>query len=133
LVFPSTQSSPRQQPAQLPGPQPAGLASGVGGLEESEQPASRSNTSSLAVPLSCIGRLRDVKNDAEVTYSNQIARIFQQHCVECHREGRIGPFVMTSYDDLAGWGEMIREVVQENRSPPGMPIRLTVSFPMRPA
>lgn len=69
--------------------------------------------------LGChIGRVKKVNDASEVTYSNQISRIFQQHCVECHREGRIGPFVMTSYDDLAGWGEMIREVVQENRMPP---------------
>jgi mono/diheme cytochrome c family protein len=69
--------------------------------------------------LGChIGRVKKVNDASEVTYSNQISRIFQQHCVECHREGRIGPFVMTSYQDLAGWGEMIREVVQENRMPP---------------
>ena len=30
--------------------------------------------------------------EGEVTYSNQIARIFQNRCVECHREGEIGPF-----------------------------------------
>jgi len=65
-----------------------------------------------------IGRVRPVKNDSEVTYSKQIARVFQDHCVECHRPGRIGPFSMTSYDELAGWGEMIKEVVSEGRMPP---------------
>lgn len=69
--------------------------------------------------LGClIGRIRDVREDSEVTYSNQIARVFQDHCVECHRPGRIGPFEMTSYDEVLGWGEMIREVVNENRMPP---------------
>src|SRR5690606_30402797 len=29
---------------------------------------------------------------SEVTYSREIARIFQNRCVECHREGEIGPF-----------------------------------------
>jgi hypothetical protein len=53
-----------------------------------------------------------------VTYSNQIARIFQDRCVECHRSGRIGPFQMTSYEEVVGWGEMIREVVNEGRMPP---------------
>jgi peroxiredoxin/mono/diheme cytochrome c family protein len=65
-----------------------------------------------------IGRVRQVKNDSPVTYSNQIARIFQNRCVECHREGRIGPFVMTSYEEVVGWGEMIREVVDNGRMPP---------------
>jgi peroxiredoxin len=54
----------------------------------------------------------------EVTYSRQIARIFQNRCVECHREGEIGPFSLTSYDDALGWGETIREVVDQGRMPP---------------
>lgn len=65
-----------------------------------------------------IGRVRPVKDDSAVTYSNQIARIFQQHCLECHRPGRIGPFAMTNYADIVGWGEMIREVVDQGRMPP---------------
>lgn len=65
-----------------------------------------------------IGRVRPAKPDSEVTYSKQVARIFQDHCVECHRSGRIGPFAMTSYDEIVGWGEMIREVVNEGRMPP---------------
>ena len=32
--------------------------------------------------------------------------------------GRIGPFELTSYDKVAGWGEMIREVVDAGRMPP---------------
>lgn len=69
--------------------------------------------------LGClIGRVQPVNNNSEVTYSNQIARIFQNHCVECHRPGRIGPFEMTSYDAILGWGEMIREVVEQGRMPP---------------
>ncbi len=78
---------------------------------------------SVSVPLTealgChIGRVVEAKEDSAVTYSDQISRIFQQHCVECHREGRIGPFVMTSYEDVLGWGEMIREVVDQGRMPP---------------
>lgn len=70
-------------------------------------------------PVGClIGRVRQPKEDSEVTYSNQIARVFQNHCVECHRPGRIGPFSMTSYDEVVGWGEMILEVVDQGRMPP---------------
>lgn len=64
-----------------------------------------------------IGRVRDVK-ESEVTYSNQISRIFQKRCVECHREGQIAPFAMTDYEEVAGWGEMIAEVVDDQRMPP---------------
>lgn len=65
-----------------------------------------------------IGRIHDQHADSEVTYSRQIARIFQDRCVECHREGQIAPFSLTEYEDAAGWGEMIAEVVREQRMPP---------------
>ncbi len=70
-------------------------------------------------PIGCIiGRVKQPKDDSEITYSNQIARIFQNRCVECHREGEIAPFAMTKYDEVAGWADMIAEVVRENRMPP---------------
>jgi peroxiredoxin len=65
-----------------------------------------------------IGRVREPKQDASVTYSNQISRLFNERCVTCHRAGEIGPFAMTKYDDVAGWGEMIAEVVRDQRMPP---------------
>jgi peroxiredoxin len=65
-----------------------------------------------------IGRVPKTEPHGEVTYSNQIARIFNDRCVECHRPGQIGPFPMTTYDEVHGWGEMIREVVDETRMPP---------------
>ncbi|MBI2823110.1 MAG: redoxin domain-containing protein [Planctomycetia bacterium] len=64
-----------------------------------------------------IGRVkREQKGD--VTYSNQIARILQDRCQVCHRAGEVAPFAMDSYDEIVGWGEMIREVVDQGRMPP---------------
>jgi peroxiredoxin len=69
--------------------------------------------------LGCIiGRAREAKEDSPVTYSRDVAPILQSRCVECHRTGQIGPFELTSYDEAAGWGEMIAEVVRERRMPP---------------
>jgi peroxiredoxin len=68
-----------------------------------------------------IGRVREADNTSEVTYSKQIARIFQDRCVECHREGQIGPFALQNYDDAVGWAEMIEETVRDNRMPPWHP------------
>jgi len=65
-----------------------------------------------------IGRVREPDPNAEVTYSNQIARVLKKHCVECHREGEIAPFELTEYDEVAGWADMIEEVVREQRMPP---------------
>ncbi len=65
-----------------------------------------------------IGRIKQPVADSEVTYTKHIAAIFNNNCVYCHREKQIAPFSLTSYDDAAGWAEMVREVVNENRMPP---------------
>jgi peroxiredoxin/mono/diheme cytochrome c family protein len=65
-----------------------------------------------------IGRERKVEQVGDVTYSKQIARVLNKHCVVCHREGQIGPFSLTGYHDAAGWAAMIHEVVAERRMPP---------------
>ena len=39
-----------------------------------------------------------------VTFARDVAPILNQHCVECHRAGEIGPFALTDYDEVVGWG-----------------------------
>jgi peroxiredoxin len=65
-----------------------------------------------------IGRMRKPNTTSEVTFSNQIARILNKHCVECHREGEIAPFALTSYDEVVGWGDTMLEVIRDGRMPP---------------
>ncbi len=65
-----------------------------------------------------IGKVREAKPGAEVTYSKHVASILQNRCVNCHRPGQVAPFAMTSYDKVAGWAETIAEVVEDNRMPP---------------
>jgi peroxiredoxin len=65
-----------------------------------------------------IGRIRKPKADSKVTYSNQVARILQKNCEECHREGEIAPFTLTKYEDVVGWGDTILEVIEDQRMPP---------------
>ncbi|MEX2112784.1 MAG: redoxin domain-containing protein, partial [Pirellulales bacterium] len=45
-----------------------------------------------------IGRDLEPVVDSDVTYSKQIARIMNDNCVFCHRDGQIAPFTLTSYD-----------------------------------
>ncbi|HET6879425.1 MAG TPA: redoxin domain-containing protein [Pirellulales bacterium] len=69
--------------------------------------------------LGChIGRVPKRLRQGEVTYSNQIARLLQQKCVECHRSGEIAPFPLTDYEEVVGWAETVQEVVHEGRMPP---------------
>ncbi|MEI8017105.1 MAG: redoxin domain-containing protein [Schlesneria sp.] len=69
-----------------------------------------------------IGRIKTPvkasESTAEVTFCKQVSRILNQHCVECHRPGEIGPFSLTDYDEITGWGETIIETVDAGRMPP---------------
>jgi len=65
-----------------------------------------------------IGRVAKIAPQGNVTYANQIARIMQQRCVECHRTGQLAPFSLTSYDEVTGWAAMMLEVVEQGRMPP---------------
>jgi peroxiredoxin len=70
-------------------------------------------------PGCLIGRTRVASASAgEITYCNQVARIFQKRCLECHRDGQIGPFALSDYEEVSGWSDMIAEVVDNRRMPP---------------
>ena len=55
---------------------------------------------------------------SEVTYHNHVSRLLQRHCVECHREGGVGPFRLDTYPDAVAHGAMIRQVVESGIMPP---------------
>lgn len=71
-----------------------------------------------SAPGCLIARTGEPNPNSPVTWSNQISRLFQRSCQECHREGEIAPFPLMTYEDTRGWEAMIQEVVQENRMPP---------------
>lgn len=55
---------------------------------------------------------------ASVTYHNQIARVMQAHCVECHRKDGVAPFSLETFDDLVENAGMIRKQVERGAMPP---------------
>ncbi|MDP6444318.1 MAG: redoxin domain-containing protein [Pirellulaceae bacterium] len=59
-----------------------------------------------------------VAPEETVTFVDDVAPILNRHCVECHRAGEIGPFQLTDYNEVVGWGEMMLEVIQQQRMPP---------------
>jgi peroxiredoxin len=76
-------------------------------------------TEAVTLAQGChIGRVKAPAADSAVTFTKDIAPIFNANCVACHREGQIGPFPMNTYEQCVGWAEMIREVVVERRMPP---------------
>ena len=75
-------------------------------------------TPQTSAPGCLIGRVARVTPRGEITYTQHIAEILQNRCVECHRDGEVAPFTLTEYEDVIGWADMIREVVSEGRMPP---------------
>jgi hypothetical protein len=70
-------------------------------------------------PTGCLlGRKRESSSDATVTFANQVSRVLQRNCVECHRTGEIGPFSLETYEESIGWADMMLEVIEEKRMPP---------------
>lgn len=65
-----------------------------------------------------IGRVKRPAGNSNVTFCNQVSRILNQHCVECHRPGEIGPFSLTDYNEITGWGDTIVESTESGRMPP---------------
>ncbi|MFM7920218.1 MAG: redoxin, partial [Planctomycetaceae bacterium] len=53
-----------------------------------------------------------------MTWSDQISRLLQRHCVECHREGGVGPFRLDTYEAAVAHAPMIRQVVERGIMPP---------------
>jgi len=52
------------------------------------------------------------------SYSSQVAPILQAHCVQCHREGAIAPWAMSSHERVKNYARMMQEVLLARRMPP---------------
>lgn len=54
----------------------------------------------------------------EITYHNQVARILQNHCVQCHRDGGVAPFGLEDFASVDGQSGSIRRVIEDDLMPP---------------
>ncbi len=59
-----------------------------------------------------------VSAEHPLTWHREISRLVQRHCVECHRDGGVGPFALDSWDDVVAHAPMIRQVVENGTMPP---------------
>lgn len=81
--------------------------------------AGKAVTTPVTEPNGCIiGREKDVEITTKLTFTKDVARVLNQHCVECHRPGEIGPFALTDYDEVIGWADMMLETIDDGRMPP---------------
>ena len=56
--------------------------------------------------------------EAVLTYSRDIAPIFQANCQQCHRPGEIGQMPLMSYKEVRPWVRSIRKAVKTAEMPP---------------
>ena len=52
------------------------------------------------------------------TYWQDVAPIYFDNCVTCHREGGIGPFVLDDYASAATWAPASAHAVESGQMPP---------------
>lgn len=55
---------------------------------------------------------------SQVTFNKDVAPIFYQHCVECHRPGEASPMSLLTYKEARPWARSIREKVVSREMPP---------------
>ena len=57
-----------------------------------------------------------------VTFSNQVARLFQGECQTCHRPGQVAPFSLLDYESAQPWSHAIKTAVESGYMPPWPPV-----------
>jgi len=53
-----------------------------------------------------------------VTFSKDVAPIFQKKCQECHQPGSIAPMSLITYQEARPWAKSIKERVAQHQMPP---------------
>jgi hypothetical protein len=54
----------------------------------------------------------------QVTFTKDVAPIFQRACENCHRAGSIGPMPLLTYNDARPWARAIKQQVVQRNMPP---------------
>jgi len=54
----------------------------------------------------------------QVTFSKDVAPIFERSCQNCHRDGSIAPMSLVTYQDSRPWARSIKEKVVRKQMPP---------------
>ncbi len=69
-------------------------------------------------PVGCEFEGWDDTPPDDVNWARHVAPILNAHCVECHREGEIGPFALDTYKRARRRAKMIARVVEDGQMPP---------------
>ncbi|MGH9840597.1 MAG: c-type cytochrome [Blastocatellia bacterium] len=58
------------------------------------------------------------QRQTRVTFNKDVAPIFFEHCVSCHRPGEAAPMSLLTWREARPWGRAIREKVATRQMPP---------------
>src|SRR5438046_3993313 len=78
----------------------------------------RVNVLVIAAALSLLGMAADAGAATQVTFSKDVASIFQAKCQECHQPNSIAPMSLITYQDARPWARSIKERVATRQMPP---------------
>lgn len=56
------------------------------------------------------------------TYTRDVAPILDSRCVNCHQDGGIAPFGLTTYEEASTFASLIADAVTDRRMPPAQPV-----------
>ena len=74
----------------------------------------RSLTLAAAATLSAATK----EKTGSVTYSKDVAPIFNRRCIECHRPREVAPMSLLNYKEVRPWAAAIKEKVNTRTMPP---------------
>src|SRR5438132_3854211 len=65
-----------------------------------------------------IGVAGSGSSNGKMTFTRDVAPIFYNRCVECHRPGEIAPMSLLTYNEARPWARSIKEKVVGRTMPP---------------
>src|SRR5262245_52724083 len=60
----------------------------------------------------------DGESEARVSYYDDVLPILNEHCVSCHTEGGLAPFVVDDYAEAKEWAASIASATSARTMPP---------------
>src|SRR6202158_5444113 len=57
-------------------------------------------------------------NPSAVTFTRDVAPVFQKNCQPCHRRGEAAPFSLLTYEQARPWAKAVKSAVLEKKMPP---------------
>src|SRR5215471_14770681 len=95
---------------------------GTGSRRREMRELTRTKTIAAALASLCVVAVpalaRAADTSAPVTFSKDVAPIFQRNCQVCHRPGTVAPMSLVTYDEARPWARSIRQRVAQREMPP---------------